>query len=130
MALIPRDDSRPWLLVDHQGQVLAINDRFTLVYGWSEADLLAQHMELILPDSFRDSHHAGFARFRLDGISRVLDHPLVLQTICRDGSAIRSEHFITAERRADDWVFAATLTPLEGDHATTGASTGADNLPT
>ncbi len=117
MALIPRDETRPWLLVDHQGEVLAINDCFTRVYGWCESDLLGQHMERILPDSFRDSHHAGFARFRLDGISRVLDHPLVLQTICRDGTGIRSEHFITAERRGDDWVFAATLTPLEGTHA-------------
>ncbi|MCF8132380.1 MAG: PAS domain S-box protein [Synechococcus sp. Tobar2m-G35] len=117
MALIARDDSRPWLLVDHLGEVLAINDCFTRVYGWRDTDLLGQHMERILPDSFRDSHHAGFARFRLDGISRVLDHPLVLQTICRDGTGIRSEHFITAERRGDDWVFAATLTPLEGAHA-------------
>ena len=48
MALIPRDDARPWLLVNHQGQVLAINDRFTLVYGWTEADLLEEHMERIL----------------------------------------------------------------------------------
>lgn len=117
MALILRDETRPWLLVDHLGQVLAINDCFTQVYGWCESDLLGQHMERILPDSFRDSHHAGFARFRLDGISRVLDHPLMLQTICRDGTGIRSEHFITAERRGDDWVFAATLTPLEGAHA-------------
>jgi len=117
MALIPRDDSRPWLLVDHLGKVLEINGRFTVVYGWNEADLLNEHVERILPDSFRDSHHAGFARFRLDGISRVLDHPLVLQTICRDGTGIRSEHFITAERRGDDLVFAATLTPLEGTHA-------------
>jgi hypothetical protein len=121
MALIPRDDSRPWLLVDHLGKVLEINGRFTVVYGWNEADLLNEHVERILPQSFRDSHHAGFARFRLDGISRVLDHPLVLQTICLDGSAIRSEHFITAERRGDDWVFAATLTPLEGAHAETAA---------
>lgn len=117
MALIARDDTRPWLLVDHLGEVLAINACFTEVYGWCESDLLGQHMERILPDSFRDSHHAGFARFRLDGISRVLDHPLMLQTICRDGTGIRSEHFITAERRGNDWVFAATLTPLEGAHA-------------
>jgi PAS domain S-box-containing protein len=117
MTLIARDETRPWLLVDHLGQVLAINACFTTVYGWCETDLLGQHLEQILPDSFRDSHHAGFARFRLDGISRVLDHPLVLQTICRDGSGIRSEHYITAERRGDDWVFAATLTPLEGEHA-------------
>jgi len=124
MALIPRDETRPWLLVDHHGEVLAINDCFTRVYGWCESDLLGQHMERILPDSFRDSHHAGFARFRLDGISRVLDHPLVLQTICRDGTGIRSEHFITAERRGDDWVFAATLTPLEGTHAVAASGDG------
>jgi PAS domain S-box-containing protein len=120
VALIACDDSRPWLLVDHLGQVLAINDCFTRVYGWCEADLLGHHMERILPDSFRDSHHAGFARFSLDGISRVLDHPLVLQTICRDGTGIRSEHFITAERRGDHWIFSATLTPLEGTHAASG----------
>ncbi|MFM7228153.1 MAG: hypothetical protein ACKO2F_00740 [Cyanobacteriota bacterium] len=44
MALIARDDPRPWLLVDHLGEVLAINACFTEVYGWCETDLLGQHM--------------------------------------------------------------------------------------
>ena len=81
-------------MVVDQGIVQEINERFQAVYGWSEAALIGQSLGLILPPSFRDSHHAGFARFKLTEVSKVLNHPLKLATFCSDGHAIESEHFI------------------------------------
>ena len=75
--------------------------------------MIGQSLGLILPPSFRDSHHAGFARFQLTEVSKVLNHPLKLATFCSDGHAIESEHFIVAEKHSDgSWSFAATLRPL------------------
>ena len=88
----------PFVRADSDGIVLEVNQRFREVYGWSDADLLGQSLGLILPPSFRDSHHAGFARFKLTEVSRVLNHPLTLATYCADGRAIDSEHFIVAEK--------------------------------
>lgn len=103
----------PFVRADAVGIVQEINARFTDVYGWTCDQLLGQSLGLILPPSFRDSHHAGFARFKLTEVSKVLNHPLKLATYCADGRALDSEHFIVAEK-ADDgsWSFAATLRPL------------------
>ena len=75
--------------------------------------MIGQSLGLILPPSFRDSRHAGFARFQLTEVSKVLNNPLKLATFCSDGHAIKSEHFIVAEKHSDgSWSFAATLRPL------------------
>ena len=111
-ALREKEDL-PFVRADASGIVKEINDRLKAVYGWSEAALIGQSLGLILPPSFRDSHHAGFARFQLTEVSKVLNHPLKLATFCSDGHAIESEHFIVAEKHSDgSWSFAATLRPL------------------
>ena len=66
---------------------------------WRDDELIGESLGLILPPSFRDSHHAGFARFQLTEVSKVLNHPLKLATYCSDGRAIDSEHFIVAEKK-------------------------------
>ena len=103
----------PFVRADQSGIVREINVSFSTVYGWTENDLIGQSLGLILPPSFRDSHHAGFARFQLTETSKVLNHPLRLATFCADGHAIESEHFIVAEKNENgNWSFAATLRPL------------------
>ena len=103
----------PFVRADQSGIVREINVSFSTVYGWTENDLIGQSLGLILPPSFRDSHHAGFARFQLTQTSKVLNHPLRLATFCADGHAIESEHFIVAEKNENgNWSFAATLRPI------------------
>ena len=103
----------PFVRADCDGMVSEINQRFQEVYGWEEDALLGQSLGLILPPSFRDSHHAGFARFKLTEVSKVLNHPLKLETFCADGRSIETEHFIVAEKNENgSWSFAATLRPL------------------
>ena len=103
----------PFVRADAEGMVVEINQSFRDVYGWSDEQLIGQSLGLILPPGFRDSHHAGFARFQLTEVSKVLNHPLTLATFCSDGHAIESEHYIVAEKDNDTgWSFAATLRPL------------------
>lgn len=103
----------PFVRADAAGMVVEINQRFRDVYGWRDSELLGQSLGMILPPSFRDSHHAGFARFKLTEVSKVLNHPLKLATYCADGHVIESEHFIVAEKVGENsWSFAATLRPL------------------
>lgn len=105
---------QPFVLADALGQVVAINAAFTRVYGWCEQALIGRSLGLILPEAYRMSHQLGFSRFQATGQSTVLAHPLQLMTLCADGRALLSEHFIVAERGPEGWCFGATLTPLEG----------------
>ena len=114
-ALRERHDL-PFVRADSNGLVVEFNQRFEMIYGW-DTKLVGQTIGLILPQQFRELHHAGFASFKLTEKSEVVNHPLELATICADGSVIRSEHFIVAEKDDEEgWSFAATLRPLEGPH--------------
>lgn len=106
---------RPFVLADHMGRVLGMNASFTRTFGWTLESLEGQPLSLILPEAYQMSHQLGFSRFQATGHSTILAHPLRLATICSDGRTIVSEHFIVAEQRRGQWVFGATLTPLEQD---------------
>jgi len=121
-ALREREDL-PFVRANAQGNIVEFNQRFALVYGWTDGDLIGGSISAILPPSFREFHHAGFARFQLTESSKVVGHPLTLATICRDGSEVQSEHYIVAEKHDEGtWSFAATLRPLEGPYASAPAN--------
>ena len=118
VAALREKENLPFVRADAQGNIVEFNPRFAQVYGWAEVDLIGQSISAILPPSFREFHHAGFARFQLTESSKVVGHPLTLATVCRDGSEVQSEHYIVAEKHPEGgWSFAATLRPLEGAHA-------------
>ena len=106
----------PFVRADSNGLVVEFNKRFQEIYGWDDA-IVGQTIGLILPQEFRELHHAGFARFKMIETSQIVNHPLELATICANGSVVRSEHYIVAEKDDEDvWSFAATLRPLEGPY--------------
>ena len=118
VAALRQKENLPFVRADANGDIVEFNERFAAVYGWTQQQLLGQSISLILPASFREFHHAGFARFQLTENSKVVNHPLTLATLCSDGSELQSEHFIVAEKYPDSsWSFAATLRPLEGPHS-------------
>ena len=118
VVALRQKENLPFVRADANGDIVEFNERFAAVYGWTQQQLLGQSISLILPASFREFHHAGFARFQLTENSKVVNHPLTLATLCSDGSELQSEHFIVAEKYPDSsWSFAATLRPLEGPHS-------------
>ena len=120
VAALREKENLPFVRADARGNIVEFNARFAVVYGWSEQQLVGESISAILPPSFREFHHAGFARFQLTESSKVVGHPLTLATVCSDGSEVQSEHYIVAEKYlGGSWSFAATLRPLEGDHAST-----------
>jgi PAS domain S-box-containing protein len=100
------------VLADSLGTVVRVNEEFRQIYGWLDQEIVGEPIGKILPESFRMAHQFGFSRFQATEQSTILAHPLRLNTLCADGRSLVSEHFIVAEKRAEGWIFAATLTPL------------------
>jgi PAS domain-containing protein len=118
VAALREKEDLPFVRADAKGMIVEINSRFEQVYGWRPNQLLGQSLAMIMPASFREFHHAGFARFKLTETSKLVNHPLVLATVCANGTDLQSEHFIVADKAdGGSWSFAATLRPLEGPHA-------------
>ena len=105
--------SLPLIVANNQGIIISINSHFKTVFGWESEDLIGQMLTIILPPYIRDSHNLGFSRFTATGVATVLNHPLQLKALTKDGQEIDSEHYIIAEKQAGEWIFAATLRPLE-----------------
>jgi PAS domain S-box-containing protein len=103
----------PVIITDHQGIVIYVNSVFEATFGWNYSDIIGQTLALILPTYFQDAHHLGFSRFSATGVSTILNHPLQLKVVTKDNREVESEHIIIAEKQENQWVFAATLRPLE-----------------
>lgn len=102
----------PVVMTDHQGFIIYVNDCFTSVFGWSAAEIMGQLVTVIIPEGFHESHHLGFSRFLTTQRSTILNHPLRLKGVTKDGREIEAEHLIVAEQHQGQWVFMATLRPL------------------
>ena len=107
----------PLVITDREGIVQEINAPFQEVFGWTAEEIRGQHVTVILPMNFRDAHHLGFSRFQATEVATLLNHPLKLKAITKEGVEILSEHYIMAEKQGETWCFAALLRPLpnEGD---------------
>lgn len=105
------DKEQPVVGIDEKGIFFFVNNQFELVYGWAKEDLLGDVITKIIPAHMHDAHNFGFSRFLATETPRILQQPLLLPTLCKDGSIIQSEHFIVGKKHNDTWKFAAILKP-------------------
>lgn len=95
--------------MDEEGRIFFINEAFEREYGWNRADVLGQPITVIIPPKMRDVHHIGFSRFLKTENATLLEKPLNLPVLCKDGRILDAEHFLCAEKTDGKWRFAATI---------------------
>lgn len=109
------DTASPVIIVDHEGIVVHINQIFEKIWGWQKEALVGQTLTTIIPGNLKDAHNMGFSRFLLTGEPTILNQRLELAIVRADGQESAAEHFIVAQKINGNWVFGATIKPLE-DH--------------
>jgi PAS domain S-box-containing protein len=107
------ESSIPVIIVDHDGIIIHINQMFEKTWGWKKDVLIGKTLTTIIPDNLKDAHHMGFSRFSLTGKPTILNQPLELKILKMDGKKVGAEHFIIAEKISGNWVFGASIKPLE-----------------
>jgi PAS domain S-box-containing protein len=113
LDLVLRETRVPVVVADHQGLITQVNPRFEDVFGWRRHEILGKPLTTLIPKALHDAHHLGLSRFLVTGKPTLLNRPLTLQAITKDGRVFAAEHFIVAEQRQGHWVFAATIRPLD-----------------
>ena len=103
----------PVIIVDHEGIVVHINQIFEKTWGWQKEKLVGQTLATIIPGNLKDAHNMGFSRFLLTGKPTILNQGLELAIVLADGKEAVAEHFIVAQKINGNWVFGATIKPLE-----------------
>ncbi|MFQ5814382.1 MAG: PAS domain S-box protein [Anaerolineae bacterium] len=102
----------PVVVADHRGLITHVNERFGAAFGWAGDEIIGRMLTAIVPSSFHDAHQLGFSRFLTTGQPTLLNQPLELKVVTKEGREIDAEHIIIAEQHRGQWVFGATIRPL------------------
>ena len=109
------DQSPVAFVMDGGGLIVEWNRPAEAAFGWPRAEALGQRLSaLIIPEENREAHEQGLKRFLEAGKGRLLDRPLTLSVVHRDGRKFNAEFKIGAESGADGYRFPTRLRTLAG----------------
>ncbi len=74
------------LMVNRDGRILLANSRGLSMFGYAEAELIGQPIELLVPQRFRAGHPAHRDSFFLNPVQRAMGAELELRGVRKDGS--------------------------------------------
>lgn len=104
------------------GRITGWNGRAEALFGWTAAEVVGQPLaDLIVPTRFRGRHRAGLARYRMTGKGRVLDGPLEVTALRRDGSEFAVQLSITALGQGSGVVFVGFIRDMTAQRAVESA---------
>jgi PAS domain S-box-containing protein len=77
---------------DHSNRILAVSRAASELLGYDDqAELVGKRIVTIIPERFRQAHVAGFTMYLLVGRKPLLDRPVVVPALRRDGSEVEVE---------------------------------------
>ncbi len=109
---LKKEQAVPVVIANSQGSISFVNKQFEQVLGWSLSEIVGKPLTTIIPSTLHDSHHLGFSRFLTTGQATLLNQPLKLKAVSKDGREFDAEHCIIAEQQQGQWTFGATIRPL------------------
>ena len=96
------------ITIDGAGVVIGWNPRAEATFGWTRQEILGRLLaDAIIPESYREAHHRGLARYLRTGEGPVLNRRIEITALHRDGREMPVE---------------LSITPLQGDRTVTFAA--------
>jgi PAS domain S-box-containing protein len=74
------------VIVDQAGVITLVNAQTESLFGWARAELLGQHIEMLIPKRFRDQHQLHRRGYARHPKTRAMGSDLTLLGLRRDGS--------------------------------------------
>jgi PAS domain S-box-containing protein len=71
---------------DAEGYIRSWNSAATALFGFTEAEVIGQPIEVIIPERYRDSHREGMRRVSSGGPTHVIGKTVELSAIRKDGT--------------------------------------------
>lgn len=98
------------IVADDANRIIFVNDAAGTLLGWDSDALVGQRLTVIIPPALRERHLAGFSRLQLTGQPKLLDVPVDVPALRRDGAEVPVVLTISAvEGRAGRQAFRASL---------------------
>ena len=90
------------MVTDPDGIVRLWNKGAARVFGYSEADILGQSLDVIIPEKLRERHWIGYRQTMLTGYTRYGDKLLSVPATHRDGRRLSIEFSVALLRDEAD----------------------------
>lgn len=107
--------SAPAFVMDSNGAVVEWSAQAEAAFGWRREEAVGRRLsELVIPERHRATHEAGLRRFVAAGRGALLDRPLELEMLHRDGHEFTLAIRIGSERtssgmRFPTWIGSAAV---------------------
>ena len=99
--------------MDDQGLVTAWNPSAEVTFGRQREDAIGRPVaDLIVPESHREAHRAGLARFLATGEGSVLDQRVQMSALRADGTEFPVELTLSARDEGGRWSFHAFIVDI------------------
>src|SRR5258706_5377142 len=89
--------------LDSKGLITAWNSRAEKLFGWSGSDLIGQHVQTIVSPRQREAFLSSVERVIACGVKFVLEEPLPMRALHRDGRRFSTELFLYPRRSGRDY---------------------------
>lgn len=107
IRLLVENVSDGFIGMDQDGRVTEWNHQAERMLGWSAGEAIGQPMaDMLVPPRLRARHEAGLRRFLLEGSATIINRPVELPVLRKDGSEIEAELTIAAARHLGRYHFA------------------------
>lgn len=105
--------------VDEEQRIRIFNRGAEVIFGYTADEVLGEHIEMLLPESFRPAHQKHVAAFvRLDRPRRMGSTRSEIRGLRKDGSEFPAAASISMIEVGDDKILTATLEDLTEKRAT------------
>ncbi len=96
--------------IDEDGVIQSWNPEAETIFGWKESEVLGKTLtETIIPEKFREQHKQGIKHYLKTGEGPVINKPIELSALKKNGSEFPVELKISASKIKDHYIFIGFL---------------------
>ena len=82
--------------MDHHGNIVEVNEAAERTFGYTAEELVGRELaSMMVPPRLRDAHRRGLKRYVVTGESDIVNHPLEIEAMRKDGSEFPVELAVT-----------------------------------
>jgi two-component system, sensor histidine kinase and response regulator len=93
------------ILANEAGNIVGWNNGAEAVFGYSEDEILGANLQVLMPETYREAHRAGFERFRVTGRSELIGKTRELEGLRKDGAVFPLELSLASWRNGAGIMF-------------------------
>ncbi|MFP5392589.1 MAG: EAL domain-containing protein [Gammaproteobacteria bacterium] len=106
--LLVENVSDAFIGMDQDGFITDWNRRAEALLQWRADEVIGRPMtNVLVPARFRERHNAGLRRFMQTGVPSIINKPVEVPLLRRDGVEVQSEMTVGAIRHQDRYYFAS-----------------------